>query len=56
MRIDLVYILDEAVVAGGGKAGVDRRHKDGRKAETTAATASPTGSMKPRTMADRRNR
>ena len=56
LRIDLADILAEAVAAGGGEAGVNGRHKDGHKAETTAATASPTaitaGSMKPRMMAD----
>ena len=50
----------EAVAAGGGEAGVDGRHKEGDKAETTAATAYPTAisasSMKPRTKAYRRNR
>ena len=42
------------------RGGVDGRHKEGHKAETTVATAYPTAisasSMKPRTMADRRNR
>ena len=60
LRTDLADILVEAVAAGGGEAGVDGRHKEGHKAETTAATAYPTAisasSMKPRTMADRRNR
>ena len=60
LRMDLSDILAEAVAAGGGEAGVDGRHKEGHKAETTAATAPPTAisasSMKPRTMADRRNR
>ena len=60
LRIDLADILAEAVEAGGGEAGVDGRHKEGHKAETTAATAYPTAisasSVKPRTMADRRNR
>ena len=41
LRIDLADILAEAVAAGGGEAGVDGRHKGGHKAETTAATASP---------------
>ena len=56
MRTDLADILAEVVAAGGGEAGVDRRHKGGHKAETTATTASPSAisasSMKPRTMAD----
>ena len=60
LRTDLANILAEIVAAGGGKAGVGGRHKDGHKAETTAATAPPTAisatSMKPRTMADRRKR
>ena len=60
LRTDLADILAEAVAAGGGEAGVDGRHKDGHKAETTAASASPraisASSMKPRMMADRRNR
>ena len=59
-RMDLSDILAEAVVAGGGEAEVDGRHKGGHKAETTVATASPSAitasSMKPRTNADRRNR
>ena len=58
--MDLADILAEAVAAGGGEAEVDGRHKEGHKAETTATTASPMAisatSMKPRTMADRRNR
>ena len=60
LRTDLSDILAEAVAAGGGEAEVDGRHKEGHKAEMTAATASPTAisasSMKPRMMADRRNR
>ena len=59
-RMHLADILAEAVAAGGGEAEVDGRHKDGHKAETTTATASPSAitasSMKPRTMAYRRNR
>ena len=53
--MDLSDILAEAMAVGGDETGVDGRHKDGHKAETTAATASPTaitaGSMKPRMMA-----
>ena len=60
LRTDLADILAEAVAAGGGEAVADGRHKGGHKAETTAATASPTAisasSMKPRTKAYRRNR
>ena len=60
LRMNLADILAEAVAAGGGKAGVDGRHKVDHTAETTAATASPTAitasSMKPRTNADRQNR
>ena len=41
LRTDLADILAEAVAAGGGEAGVEGRHKDGHKAQTTAATASP---------------
>ena len=36
----LADILSEAAAAGGGEAGVDGRHKDGHKAETTATAAS----------------
>ena len=58
--MDLADILAEAVAAGDGEAGVDGRHKEGHKAETTAAAAYPTAisasSMKTRTMADRQNR
>ena len=39
LRMDLADILAEAVAAGGGEAGVDGRHKDGHKAQPTAATA-----------------
>ena len=36
--MDPANILAKAVVAGGGKAGADGRHKGGHKAETTATT------------------
>ena len=58
--MDLADTLAEALAAGGGKDGADGRHKGGYKAETTAATASPSAisasSMKPRTTADRQKR
>ena len=48
------------MAAGGGEPEVDGRHKEGHTAETSATTASPSAisatTMKPRTMADRRNR